>query len=202
MLKQVRTFGRFLRRYFKAYGGWSAVLGSPLFLLAVIITGLNYSEWLSDRWVALAQSMIPSLLGFSLGTYAILFSIISNRLKGALREVKTSDGSRYLDSINATFFHFIFVQVVALVWSFLNTGTGVYNLAYAAAKLVPLHIGGFRFLSWAASAMGYLLLVYSALLVVSASLVIYRLALIRDPADEPKSAQTPAPETDAVRAHS
>ncbi|WP_312795567.1 hypothetical protein [Tianweitania sp.] len=183
MLNQLRTFVRFLRKYFKAYGGWGAVFGSPLFIVAVLVTGLNFPNWSDRSWVALAQSIIPSLLGFSLGTYAILFSIISARLKGALRTTKAGHGYAYLEVINATFFHFIFVQVIALLWSLLATGDGIYQLSYFIGQQFSWNVGVFRTLRLIGLGAGYLLLVYSLVLVISASLVIYRLALLRDPAE-------------------
>jgi hypothetical protein len=113
---QIKPFISRLRRYFRAYGGWEAIIRSPLFLLAVVVTGLGHSNWIDgDKWSVLSQSLIPNLLGFSLGTYAILFSLMTGRLKRALKAVKNARDVTFLEEINATFFHFIFVQVSALL---------------------------------------------------------------------------------------
>ena len=81
MASQIKPFISRLRRYFCAYGGWGAILRSPLFLLATLLTGLGYGSWFDgDRWSDLSQSLIPNLLGFSLGTYAILFSLMTGRV--------------------------------------------------------------------------------------------------------------------------
>ena len=113
MASQIKPFVSRLQRYFHAYGGWPAIFGSPLFLVASIVCILGYGNWWSvDTWSAVTQSLIPNLLGFSLGTYAILFSLMTGRLKRALRAVKNDRQVSYLDEINATFLHFILVQVM------------------------------------------------------------------------------------------
>ncbi|MEI5682343.1 MULTISPECIES: hypothetical protein [unclassified Mesorhizobium] len=185
MFAQVRPFLKWLGKYFKAYGGWRAVLLSPLFQLATLITALNYSVWLEAKWIPLAESIIPSLLGFSLGTYAILFSLINVRLKGALQGSKNLSGVTRLEEVNATFFHFIFVQVCALICAFLFSGSWAFDFFQAISPYYPQAQTMFLYVRAAGSFLGYLLLIYSFLLIVGASMVVYRLALIRDPADGP-----------------
>ena len=135
MFGQWIAFGKRIRSYFRAYGGFRGVLASPIFGLAVIITALSYKDWLTPAWPEKTEMLIPSLPGFSLGTYAILFSLISLRLKGALRRAKSENGTSYLESLNATFFHFIFVQVIALIWAILFNGTWLFDLAMVARSL-------------------------------------------------------------------
>lgn len=185
MTSQIKPFVSRLRRYFRAYGGWGAIFRSPLFLLSVALTGLGYSNWIDgDKWSALSQSLIPNLLGFSLGTYAILFSLMTGRLKRALKAVKNAKEITFLEEINATFFHFIFVQVFALLWAFLYQGTVLFDLMQIAKPYWPCAPSAFRFAQALGGAAGYTLLVYSISLIVASALAVYRLALIVDPADE------------------
>src|SRR5690348_8914161 len=138
MTSQLRAFRRRIQNYFSAYGGWHAVFTSPLFLAALVIAAANYSRWLSPHWVETTETLIPSLLGFSLGTYAILFSLIGGRLKSALRNVPNSQKVSWLEGINAAFFHYIFVQVIALTWAFLFSGSALFDLF----KVIERHISG------------------------------------------------------------
>jgi hypothetical protein len=80
MFGQWLTFFRWLKRNYRSYGGLRGVIASPFFGIAIIISALTYSKWIEPGWIDKAESLIPSLLGFSLGTYAILFSIMSGRL--------------------------------------------------------------------------------------------------------------------------
>ena len=178
-VSQTASLGRRVRRYFRDYGGWSGVVKSPLFWVAVLIAGINYDWWLKHSWIASTQSLIPSLLGFSLGTYAILFSLMTNRLKRALKAVVNDRGVPYLNEINATFFHFIFVQVLALAWSFIQQGNLIVDIL--GERLARGSIGTIlRVLDGAASFIGAFLLLYSVLLVVAAALAVYRIASIVD----------------------
>jgi len=184
MTKQLRAFRKRLASYFRAYGGWSAIFGSPLFWAAAIITSLNYSQWAESKWIETTETLVPSLLGFSLGTYAILFSLINSRLKSALRNVPSGHGPSWLEVINATFFHFIFVQVISLTWAFAFQGSVLFDAFNVIDDFFPRAASIFLVLRAIGSFIGYLLLIYSFLLTIAAALVIYRLATIRDPADD------------------
>ena len=181
---QIRPFVRNIRRYFRAYGGWSGVFGSPLFLTSMLVAWISYGQWLDPHWTQTTYALVPSLLGFSLGTYAILFSLITVRVKGALRAVKGDDDISALEQVNATFFHFIFVQVVALIWAFGFDGTLLADIAALAKGRFPSAWPCFLFLRAAGSFIGFVLLIYSVTLVVGAALAIYRLALIADPGEQ------------------
>ena len=182
MASQLKPFASRIRRYFRAYGGWSAIFRSPLFLVAVGVTALGYGNWVSiDKWAGVSQSLIPNLLGFSLGTYAILFSLMTGRLKRALKAEKNDRGVSFLDEINATFFHFILVQVSALIWAFLYQGTALYDLAHAIEPRWPCAPSVLAVVKALGGAIGFVLLIYSITLIVGAALAVYRLALIVDP---------------------
>lgn len=156
---------------------------SPFLGFAILASALNYSQWLQPLWVDKVEALIPSLLGFSLGTYTLVFSIMSGRLKGALRSVKSPHGADYLETINATFFHFIFIQVVTLTWAFLYQGTWLFDFFRLLSKSSAGAMYLFMSISYVGSFVGYFLMVYSVMLVVASALAVYRLALIRDPAE-------------------
>ncbi|MDE3874621.1 MULTISPECIES: hypothetical protein [Sinorhizobium] len=181
---QFKGFYNSLRRYFRAYGGWPELASSPLLWISVAITVLGYRNWLEPNWLSLSQELVPGLLGFSLGTYAILFSLMTGRLKLALKRVKNQRGVPFLDEINATFFHFIFVQVVALAWALLYDGSWLHDLAKIADQYTNSAMSIFVVMKAIGSFMGYLLLVYSFVLILAAALKIYRIASITDPSDE------------------
>lgn len=180
---QFKPFIRNLRRYFNAYGGWSDVLGSPLFLVSLFIAAVSYRQWLKPEWTEVAYALLPSLLGFSLGTYALLFSLITSRLKSALRAVKNEKSISSLEQVNAIFFHFIFVQVIGLLWAFCFDGSLLADLAAWLRPHAAYVWTIFLALKAAGAFIGFLLMIYSVALVVGAAIAIYRLALISDPAD-------------------
>jgi hypothetical protein len=159
-----------------------------LFVFSVLVTAFSYSRWLRGDWASGSVSLLPSLLGFSLGTYAILFSLITARVKGAMRAVKDGRSISALEQVNATFFHFIFVQVIGLLWALASQGTALFDLASWLSLRWPIALTVFEIARVAGAAIGFLLLIYSVTLMIGAALAIYRLALIADPAE-----QAPAP---------
>lgn len=183
MTSQISPFVRRIRRYWHEYGGYKGTIFSPLFIFSMLMSLASYSWWIFDEWRTLALSLIPSLLGFSLGTYAILFSLMTNRLKKSLRAVSNERGVPFLKEINATFFHFIFVQVIALFWAISSKSTLifdalslVYDQSYIRKALVgPSMISGF---------IGIFLTLYSVSLIVGAAMVVYRIASIVDPGED------------------
>lgn len=108
---------------------------------------------------------------------------MTSRLKRALKAVRNDRGTSYLDEINATFFHFIFIQVTALLWAFVYRGTALHDLLLEAATRWDGASCLFRILHVTGGFIGHLLLIYSIALIIGAALAVYRLALIVDPTD-------------------
>lgn len=175
---QIRLFYKFIARYFQDYGGWKAVRSSPFSLIAVATGLVSYKTWLSDDWTNTTLSVIPNLLGFSLGTYALLFSLISPNIKFALKNLKNSSNVSYLDEVNATFFHFIFCQVIAFMTAYLFQQTLFYDLSRFIAKMIPTPFDLFPLIKYSGALFGVIIFLYSILMVVASSLTVYRLARI------------------------
>ncbi len=184
MFKQSTPFVRHLRRYFAAYGGWAAVFASPFFMVALVVASISYSSWMHKDWTETSKSLIPNLLGFSLGTYSIIFSLVTSRIKRAMKASLGPSGASRLEEVNATFFHFILVQVTALLWAFVYQGTLITDILTLASHRYSAAIPVLHSLRFIGSFVGYLLLIYSFLLILGAALAVYRLALIVDPKDD------------------
>lgn len=184
MTNQFGPFGKWIAGYFRTYGGWTAVVQSPLFQIAFLISALNYSKWFREDWVELSLTLVPTLLGFSLGTYAILFSLLGDKLKDALALAKDEQGNSRLVEVNTTFFHFIAVQVLAIVWAFVFSGSALVDLVDATKVVWPGISSFYRVAYLVGSFCGYLLMLYSVLLTLGAAMAVYRLALLRPPKND------------------
>src|SRR3546814_13775824 len=101
-----------------------------------------------------------------------LVSLITNRLKRALRAVKNNRNVTALDEVNATFFHFILVQVIALIWATLYDATALYDIAQLLAPHAPWVLTALKVVQFTGAATGFLLLIYSITLVVAAALAV------------------------------
>ncbi|MDB5688092.1 MAG: putative rane protein [Rhizorhabdus sp.] len=174
-----RGMWKSISRYWQDYGGWRDFCSSPLFHFSIICATVSYSVWMKPEWNDLPLSLLPNLLGFSLGAYALIFSLADERLLAALN-VPTTDGSpTKLRMINATFLHFILVQTIAIIFALMNKSTFLIDLS---GIIFGGNIG-FRnnidvFLSGSAGFIGYFLTVYAVALLIGAALAAYRLAIL------------------------
>lgn len=119
-----------IARYWRAYGGFAALLKSPYFYASIIITGILFPAWSQLGWWDDVLSIMPNLLGFSLGGFALWMSIGSEKFRDFLAEKDkqcgeceacnsnndcTNDDPSMFTMINAIFLHFILLQVLAIL---------------------------------------------------------------------------------------
>ncbi|CPR67045.1 Uncharacterised protein [Salmonella enterica subsp. enterica serovar Bovismorbificans] len=64
-----------LARYWKIYGGAGAVFKSRYFWCAFLMTVILYPSWSHQGWWNDILSLMPNLLGFSLGGFAMWIAI-------------------------------------------------------------------------------------------------------------------------------
>lgn len=178
---QLKTFRKQISRYFRDYGGTKAIFGSPFFIFAIFISILSYGSFMGGSWPTTVISIIPNLLGFSLGTYAMLFSLMSGRTKLALKKLKNDAGVSYLDEVNATFFHFIFVQIITIIWAYLFQQDTIFLIINMLQQPNSMVLDIFVTLKMIGSFFGVTLFAYSLLLVIASSLAVFRIARIVDP---------------------
>jgi hypothetical protein len=112
-------FGRFWR----AYGGWPAIFQSRYLYAAVLLTPFCWGSWSSPLWWDTVISVLPNLLGFTLGGFAIFVGFGDERFKASLAEPEgDADTPTVYRELCATFVHFILVQVLALLVAILSKG--------------------------------------------------------------------------------
>lgn len=137
--------------YWRLYGGLSSFLTSPYLAISVVLTLLCSPYWTKDvKWAQHTIDIVPGLLGFSIGAFAIILAFSSKRVISIIAE----DGSptSLLMQTAAMFVHFIIFQTAALIFA-------VTSLA-------------FSFLS----AVGFFLLVYSLLMAIATCFALFNLA--------------------------
>lgn len=153
---RIDTIGVFAT-YFRLYGGWPALLTSPYFWVALLISFSFYPVWTEEVdneriWLSMAVEIIPSLMAFSLGGMAILLAFSSDRLIKVIQQGGQAD-SLYMKA-TASFFHFILVQTLSLIAVFATSAYSVHLL------------------SW----LGFFLMVYGLLVAIAIASNLLRLA--------------------------
>lgn len=113
-----RDVGRSLRLYWRAYGGGASLVRSPYLHVAALLVLVTAPLWtgsVEPPWYDLTLAVVPSLLGFTLGGYAILLAFGDESFRQALSGPEPDGGASPFLVVNATFIHFILVQAVALL---------------------------------------------------------------------------------------
>lgn len=131
--------------YWKLYGGWPALLGSRYLWMAVIVSAVCYPVWTTREenefpWLDSAISIIPSLMAFSLGALAILLAFSNQKLLSVVQGRVDS----LFNKACASFFHFLLIQVIALLFVFLTrsfdnavlSGLAFFFMSYGVASVV------------------------------------------------------------------
>lgn len=165
--------------YWEAYGGWKALWASIYLRISIFITLICSHSLLSSKWMDDAITALPSLLGFSLGGYAVWLSIGDERLKRILFTNKdTTKPSAYM-RVNAAFVHFIFLQIICLMYAYLlkynDVGVilnffenyWIFNNKFYFIKDFAVNLS---------NAFGFFLFIYSIFSMLAAVFAIFRIA--------------------------
>jgi hypothetical protein len=132
----------FLCKDFKDYiyyfGPLKDIFRTPYFhfsLVMAIITGIFACE--PNIWAEHALSMLPDILGFSIGGYAIIITFGDNGFRKFLVKAKTGDGKSILMVINGAFIHFIMTQTLSIVLAYFVNSIGINNLFFNILLSLP-----------------------------------------------------------------
>lgn len=158
-------------RYWITYGGWPAVIKSPYLHLSLIFLALTSHYWLTSPWWEQPLSIVPSLLGFSLGGLAMLLSFGNTRFQTFVSERDKGPDSdpSALMSVAASFVHFMLLQLLALLVAIIFN-----SLYFYVPWLDPIRpflvLCNILF-----SAIGYFIFLYSILSMVAAVFAVFRM---------------------------
>jgi hypothetical protein len=198
-----KTLLLILKTYWRDYGGFREWVASPFLHAAIVITGLYGLGVISFDWRALASSSLPTMLGFSLAAYTITFTLMGSALHRALSSAIDKDsGTPLIRIVNATFFHIVLFQSLALFNAVATQGSFFWE------KLGGLPgFGSFRsfvlgITFHGGNLLGCFLITYSILLLFSVGFAMFRLGRLsttvpppstRVSANDDGAASEPAP---------
>jgi len=109
-----------IQKYWILYGGFRAFFKSPYLYLALALTIISVWFWAENdhkeylvKASDLAISIIPNLLGFTVGALAIVLAFSSADIFKLLAE--EGDPRSYFMKLTAALVHFIMVQVLTVI---------------------------------------------------------------------------------------
>ncbi|WP_421704518.1 hypothetical protein [Aliiroseovarius sp.] len=173
-----------LRKLYRHYGGSTAVLTSWYFWVAFILSSLSYSSIVDASWSEVALGVLPSLTGFTIAAFAIIFAILDADL---LKKLMGADENGYspISTIAASIGHAVFVQVAALLIASAFQIARLESLIDALDRLATCHGYSIEIfvliVEWGKytfSGIGLLFTYYGIVLVLAAILSIVRMQLI------------------------
>lgn len=160
--------------YWKAYGGFRALLRSPYFHAALLLLALTFNTWLEKDWWTDVISALPNLLGFTLGGFAIFIGFGDERFRQMLADPETDSEGKEVPTIYvslcSTFVHFIIIQLLALVYAIVAKSWSFY---FPWPVWIADFIPALRGITWA---IGYGLFLYALTSVVAATMHVFRIA--------------------------
>ena len=160
-------------RYWKAYGGCKSLLKSVYFRAAFILTCLLFPAWSQPGWWEDVVGIMPNLLGFSLGGYAMWMAIGDDDFRALISGSKKDEPSPYM-SVNATFVHFILLQVLSIILAVIAKA---YNFSMPPDFfLYELFGEAFHFLVLGVNGIFYFVFLYALLSAVAATLALLRVS--------------------------
>lgn len=171
-----KSLSRVLREYFRQYGGVRAIVTSPYFHLALVLTALSYKIWGTEKFADLVTSVVPAILGFTIAAFTILFSLTTGSFFDVLVEEEEGDKPSPFAVVVSTFTHFIVVQFVALVLSLL-VKAGAPSLLKSFVELLgpnPCVASSLHYLNILGSAFLCLVFFYAVSLALATALNMYR----------------------------
>lgn len=169
------TWSSFSRAW-KTRGGWRDIFGSLYFWLAAVLLVPTSHFWLRDRWWELPISILPNVLGFSLGGYAIFLAFGDEKFKAVLarkgRTPEEESNPSLLLKVSSIFLHFIFMQLIALMASIVAKALD-FNPAFGATGTAVM-----KCLSPIGAAFGFFLFLYALMLAFASALSIFQLGTL------------------------
>lgn len=165
-----------LSKLYNAHGGITKSIQSLYFWIAFILSIFSYYSVSDGIWVEIALQAFPSLTGFSIASFAVVFAILDPRQIEILSERKGEIRSP-LEAVVATFSHVVVIQVFALLFAMI---TKVYSVSGALDFLSGISFGAdiemvLFFARMSVMCIGHFLTFYGLILVLAAILSLFRL---------------------------
>lgn len=173
-----------LGKLYNQLGGLGAILKTAYFWVALFFFCASYESIPTYSWAVLTLSVMPSLTGFTIAAFAIIFVILDDKMLETLSVVDDS-GRSPMTKIAAAIGFAVLIQVIALVlaMSFKTVDLNNYlqinlkemsKVGYSPEKLVI----AVDWIKKITSALGLFCTYYGVMLVLAAILSIFRMQLI------------------------
>lgn len=169
------------KEYWTCYGGYKSVIKSAYFWIAVIFSIISYQTWMTTGWENKFIGVFPSLLGFTLAGYAVWLTLGDQQLKSILSKKKNENNISLFMVINASFIHFIILQILAFIGIlFLDTNSINHFSDFSNLNKCTIYQNIFKYLSHILNCFVFFLSIYSILSMLAAVFGLFNIAKAMD----------------------
>lgn len=162
--------------YWRDYGGLKEFSASPFLHVAVGITLLYAFDVIHIDWRVVTLSSLPTMLGFSLAAYTITFTLMGSALHRALSTaIDKKSGTPLIKMVNATFFHIVLFQTIALIYALTTKGDFFWRLLRGANGTNSFNEVAITTIVFGGDILGCFFSIYAILLLFSVSFAMFRL---------------------------
>lgn len=158
--------------YWGAYGGRKALLRSPYLHGAAVVLVLTTPFWACNAWWEQVFAVVPNLLGFTLGGFAMFLGFGDEKFRALLAEhdPNAPDKPSLFVALCANFVHFILVQCLALGCALLAKA---WSFRFPWPAWLETVVAVLNFIG---SAIGYGLFLYAIASMLAATMYVFRIA--------------------------
>ena len=174
-----KSIYRKLSEYCHAYGGIFSLIKSPYFHFSLLFNIILYNNWSNIGWWNDPIGILPNIIGFSLGSFAIIVAFGDERFQQILSACKNENAHSMMKSLSATFVHFILFQLLGLIFAIV--GKSFHFYADLSSLKVKLNLYDYTYqdatvlFNASFSFLGHLIFLYSLFLIVAATIAIFRM---------------------------
>lgn len=175
---------RVFARYWGTYGGVRELLLSPYFQVSMVVSLVCFPIWNDGSWIDVALSISPSLFGFTLAGYAMIFVFGHESFQKLLMKTSVNSVSVYF-MLSGAFAHFMVIQFLAILAA-LSAKSWAVNAPRLLIECV-VHLGlhpywFFLFLQKVYWFLGFFIFVYSCFLGLASVMALFRMSFWFDQA--------------------
>jgi hypothetical protein len=174
-----------LGKYWYAYGGFTALIKSKYFWFSIAYTLILFRSWaVGNQWWNDVLSIVPGLLGFSLGGFAIWVAIGDDKFRSLIVGSEDPKEPSPFMEINATFAHFIVVQIIAI---FLALFAKSYFFSYQETREIMNFLGEWAWVIYISKLLYFICYFFFIYAIASGLATVFALFSVSSWYDEMKS---------------
>jgi hypothetical protein len=172
------------KHYWNSYGGFGSLLTSPYFWASIFISIILFPHWMFQTWWEDVLSIMPNVLGFSLGGYAILLAFGDSNFQALLSEKNNesekdcssqksdSDETTIFTDINVTFVHFILLQILSIILAISCKAYFFMAIERPPFNFIEPYLDEIMYFAYAYYFVCYVVFIYAILSAIAATLAI------------------------------